>query len=122
MLALPSTITQYRYRARRGLRPAVASFCAPLAEDSGQPNAGSARNVIERLPKSLQASVRKALRQAWELDDADKAERLLRNLARRLEHEAPGVAASIYADREPPRASCRAQALARLYQLNRKYG
>jgi putative transposase len=54
-----------------------------------------ARNVIERLPKSLHASVRKALRQAWELDDADKAERLLRNLARRLEHEAPGVAASI---------------------------
>jgi transposase-like protein len=54
-----------------------------------------ARNVIERLPKPLQATVRKALRQAWELDDADKAERLLRNLARRLEHEAPGVAASI---------------------------
>src|ERR1700687_1186203 len=54
-----------------------------------------ARNVIERLPKPLQASVRKALRQAWELDDADKAERLLRNLARRLDKEAPGVAASI---------------------------
>jgi transposase-like protein len=54
-----------------------------------------ARNVIERLPKPLHASVRKALRQAWELDDADKAERLLRNLARRLEHKAPGVAASI---------------------------
>lgn len=51
--------------------------------------------MIERLPKSLHASVRKALRQAWEVDDADKAERLLRNLARRLEHEAPGVAASI---------------------------
>lgn len=54
-----------------------------------------ARNVIERLPKPLHISVRKALRQAWELDDADKAERLLRNLARRLEQEAPGVAASI---------------------------
>jgi transposase-like protein len=54
-----------------------------------------ARNVTERLPKPLHAMVRKALRQAWELDDADKAERLLRNLARRLEHEAPGVAASI---------------------------
>ena len=54
-----------------------------------------ARNVIERLPKPLHASVRKALRQAWELDDTDKAERLLRNLARRLEQEAPGVAASI---------------------------
>jgi putative transposase len=54
-----------------------------------------ARNVIERLPKPLHASVRKALRQASELDDTDKAERLLRNLARRLEQEAPGVAASI---------------------------
>ncbi len=54
-----------------------------------------ARNVIERLPKALHASVRKALRQAWEIDDADKAERLLRNLARRLEGEASGVAKSI---------------------------
>jgi putative transposase len=54
-----------------------------------------ARNVIERLPKPLHATVRRALRQAWELDDADKAERLLRNLARRLEAEAPDVAASI---------------------------
>jgi transposase-like protein len=54
-----------------------------------------ARNVTERLPKPLHASVRRALRQAWELDNADKAERLLRNLARRLDQEAPGVAASI---------------------------
>ena len=50
-----------------------------------------ARNIIERLPKPLQASVRKTLRQAWELDDADQAERLIRNLARRLERDAPGV-------------------------------
>ncbi|MGB6947940.1 MAG: transposase, partial [Methyloceanibacter sp.] len=54
-----------------------------------------ARNVIERLPKPLHASVRKTLRQAWDLEDADKSERLLRNLARRLEGEARGVAASI---------------------------
>ena len=54
-----------------------------------------ARNIIERLPKHLHASVRAALRQAWELDDAEKAERLIRNLARRLEQVAPGVAASI---------------------------
>ena len=53
-----------------------------------------ARNVVERLPKPLHASVRKTLRQAWELDDADKAERLLRNLARRLEPEARGVSAA----------------------------
>ena len=54
-----------------------------------------ARNITERLPKPLHASVRKALRQAWELDDADKAEKLIRNLARRLEPEALGVSASI---------------------------
>ena len=54
-----------------------------------------ARNMMERLPKQLHASVRKALRQAWELEDAEKAERLIRNLARRLEQEAPGVSASI---------------------------
>ena len=41
------------------------------------------------------AAVRRALKQAWELDDADKAERLMRNLARRLEMEAPDVSKSI---------------------------
>ena len=45
------------------------------------------RNIIERLPQHLHASVKKALRQAWDQDDANKAERLLRNLVRRLEHE-----------------------------------
>jgi putative transposase len=54
-----------------------------------------ARNITERLAKPLHASVRKTLRQAWELDDAEKAEKLIRNLARRLEREAPGVCASI---------------------------
>src|SRR5512147_706962 len=54
-----------------------------------------ARNIMERLPKSLQAGVRKALRQAWELSDAAKAEKLLQNLARRLDHDAPGVSGSI---------------------------
>jgi hypothetical protein len=49
--------------------------------------------VIERLPKPLHASVRRSLRQARELDDSKKAERLLRNLARRLEQDVPGVAA-----------------------------
>jgi hypothetical protein len=51
--------------------------------------------VIERLPKPVHASVRRALRQAWELDDAAKTERLLRNLARRLDQEAPGVAVTV---------------------------
>jgi transposase-like protein len=47
------------------------------------------------LPKSLHASVRRALRQAWELNDADQAEKLIRNLARRLERDWSGVAGSL---------------------------
>ena len=54
-----------------------------------------ARNITDRLAKPLHASVRKTLRQAWELNDADKAERLIKNLARRLEHDYPGVSGSI---------------------------
>jgi hypothetical protein len=38
-----------------------------------------ARNIMDRLPKSMHAQVRRVLRQAWELDDdAGKAETLLR--------------------------------------------
>jgi putative transposase len=54
-----------------------------------------ARNIMERLPKTLHASVRRALRQAWELDDPEKAEKLILNLAQRLERDAPGVSTSI---------------------------
>src|SRR5271166_4870686 len=53
------------------------------------------RNILERLPKSMHASVRSVLRQTWEMDDAAKAEKLLRDLARRLERDWQGVAASI---------------------------
>jgi transposase-like protein len=54
-----------------------------------------ARNIMERLSPALHASVRRALRQAWELDDAVNAEKLIRNLAQRLERDAPGVSKSI---------------------------
>ena len=54
-----------------------------------------ARNIMDRLPKSMHAQVRRVLRQAWELDDAGKAETLLRNLARHLERDWEGVSASI---------------------------
>ena len=54
-----------------------------------------ARNIMERLPKSLHASVRRVLRQAWELDDADKAEKLIRNLAQRLERDWSGDAGGL---------------------------
>ena len=54
-----------------------------------------ARNIIERLPKHFHASVRTTLRRAWEMEDADKAGKLIRDLATRLEREAPGVRDSI---------------------------
>jgi transposase-like protein len=54
-----------------------------------------ARNIMDRLPKSMHAQVRRVLRQAWEMDDAGKAEQLLRNLTRRLEKDWEGVSASI---------------------------
>jgi len=52
-------------------------------------------NIAERCPKKHVATVRRTLRKAWELDDAAEAERLIRDLARRMEKEAPGVCGSI---------------------------
>lgn len=54
-----------------------------------------ARNIAERCPKKHVASVRRTLRKAWELDDAADVERLIRDLARRMEKEAPGVSGSM---------------------------
>lgn len=54
-----------------------------------------ARNIAERLPKEMHASVRKTLRQAWEMEDGATAEQLIRNLARRLEKDWPGIAATV---------------------------
>ena len=94
----------------RGLDPAVArlfivdgakalskAIRATFGKDSliQRCQVHKARNITDRLPKELHAATRRALRQAWELDDADKAEKLIRNLARRLDQERPGVAASI---------------------------
>ena len=54
------------------------------------------RNIVERLDPSLHAGVKKVLRQAWDSPTAEQADRVLRNLARRLDHDAPGVSASIH--------------------------
>jgi putative transposase len=55
------------------VRPAYAHSVLPGSQGT---------NIVERLPKHLHASVRAALRQSWELDDAEKAEHLIRNPAR----------------------------------------
>ena len=53
------------------------------------------RNVSEALPERLRASVRTAMNQAYATRDAKRARRLLENLARRLEDQHPGAAASL---------------------------
>jgi len=53
------------------------------------------RNVLDHLPKGGRPSVRRALRQAWQVTDADLARRQLERLAASLETEHPGAAASI---------------------------
>lgn len=53
------------------------------------------RNVLDALPKAKRESVKKTLNQAYRTDDAKRAERMLDNLARQLEQEHPGAAASV---------------------------
>ena len=53
------------------------------------------RNVLGHLPERLHASVSKALRDAWDLDSADRAARVLERLAGSLERDHPGAAASL---------------------------
>jgi transposase-like protein len=53
------------------------------------------RNVLDQLPESMRPSVRRAMNDAYESTDAARAQRLLENLAARLEGEHPGAAASL---------------------------
>jgi len=53
------------------------------------------RNVTDALPERMGASVRSAMTQAYATRDAQRATKLLENLARRLEADHPGAAASL---------------------------
>jgi transposase-like protein len=53
------------------------------------------RNVLDHLPESMQSSVRRAMQQAYDSFDVDLARRQLDRLARSLEREHPGAAASL---------------------------
>lgn len=76
---------------RRCRRRSAAPSVRPLRSSAAR----STRRATSHLPKEHHAATRRVLRQAWELDDADKAEKLIRNLARRLDQQWPGVAANI---------------------------
>jgi len=53
------------------------------------------RNVEAQLPDSMRTSIRQAMRQAYRCRSPERAERLLRNLQRRLSADHPGAAASL---------------------------
>ncbi len=53
------------------------------------------RNVTDHLPKGMHRSVRLAMQGAYRARDVERAKRLLLNLARRIEAEHPGAAASL---------------------------
>jgi transposase-like protein len=52
-------------------------------------------NVLGHLPEAERPWVRRKLREAWALTDAEAAERRLRELARALDQRRPGAAASV---------------------------
>lgn len=77
--------------------PWSARSGAPLLKASWAPTPAltkAIRNITDRLAKPLHASVRKTLRQAWELNDADKAERLIQSRRGRHRHDRGGVSQS----------------------------
>jgi hypothetical protein len=49
------------------------------------------RNVLDHLPEARRPSVRRALNEAYHLDDAALAERRLERLAAGLERDHPGA-------------------------------
>ena len=53
------------------------------------------RNVTDALPERLRGSIRSAMNQAYAMRDPKLARRRLEGLARRLEHQHPGAAASL---------------------------
>ena len=53
------------------------------------------RNVSDALPERMRGTVRNAMSQAYASRDSKRARHLLENLARSLEHEHPGAAASL---------------------------
>ena len=96
-------------RSERGLSRKAAtssSWTVPRSEQGAAPDIRrghshptvpnhKARNVADRLAPKHRAAMRRAPKQAWESNEADKAERSIRNLARRFEQEAPDVSRSI---------------------------
>ena len=76
--------------------------------------------MLGHLPERLHASVGKALRDAWDLESADRAARVLKRLAGSLERDHPGAAASIREGLEETLtvAAARSDGVARTYSAH----
>jgi transposase-like protein len=53
------------------------------------------RNVLDKLPERLKRTIGASMNQAYRMKDHGRAMKLLTNLARRLDHDCPGAAASL---------------------------
>ena len=78
----------------KALRRAIADVYGELGLVQ-RCQAHKGRNVLGHLPESTHASVTRALRDAWESDSAELAKRQLQRLARSLDRDHPGAAASV---------------------------
>jgi putative transposase len=78
----------------KALRKAIRDVFGSLAKVQRCP-VHKRRNVLDRLPKSDQAGVKRALDDAWNAKSAKLAKRQLERLARSLESKHPGAAASL---------------------------
>ena len=83
-----------RHRRRAGAAPGHHR-CLRFPRGGATVPSTQAAHVLGHLPERLHASVGKALRDAWDLDSADRAARVLARLAGSLERDHPGAAASI---------------------------
>lgn len=53
------------------------------------------RNVLDKLPERLRGAIGASISNAYRMKDHARALKLLNNIARRLDHESPGAAASL---------------------------
>jgi transposase-like protein len=53
------------------------------------------RNVLDKLPERLRPSIGASMDNAYRMKDRNRALKLLNNIARRLDHDCPGAAASL---------------------------
>jgi putative transposase len=80
---------------KKKLREAGPTTQLTLADVIRRYQAHKARNVLDQLLEDMHHSVRQALRDAYGTTDANRAERLLASLVRRLRDAHPGAAGSL---------------------------